>query len=250
MRGGGGTKRVFDRCKGLADQNNILHTHLESVSSQAARIKQAASADGDENATGGEEADEHLHKVTAYLRQSLHVAEMQIDVKQKDIIRQQSTIEHLQKSVSDLESQLQDAREKIVQNAAASAQHDELMDRINQMNILRESNATLRAESEANARKVKELEAKLREVTAQLEPAKEQARVAKAELESRDAHIQKPEAEVKHWQERCQSLMSKVSTRSYGLIHILKQRSTTAQTLPRCRRSRTRAMPCPSRWRS
>ena len=37
------------------------------------------------------------------------------------------------------------------------------IDRINQMNILRESNATLRAESEANARKVKELEAKLRD---------------------------------------------------------------------------------------
>ncbi|KAL1742749.1 hypothetical protein HDZ31DRAFT_42546 [Schizophyllum fasciatum] len=213
-----------DRCKGLADQNNILHTHLESVSSQAARIKQAASAEGEETA-GGEDADEHLHKVTAYLRQSLHVAEMQIDVKQKDIIRQQSTIEHLQRSVSDLESALQDAREKIVQNAAASAQHDELMDRINQMNILRESNATLRAESEANARKAKELETKLREVSAQLEPAKEQARVAKAELESRDAHIKKLEAEVKNWQERVQQLMSKYNRADPAELQTLKDQS-------------------------
>ncbi|TRM58157.1 hypothetical protein BD626DRAFT_410863 [Schizophyllum amplum] len=214
-----------DRCKGLADQNNILHAHLESVSSQAARIKQAASSEGAEDGAGGDESDEHLHKVTSYLRQSLHVAEMQIDVKQKDIIRQQSTIEHLQRSVSELEAALQDAREKIVQNASSSAQHDELMERINQMNILRESNATLRAESEAYSKKARELEAKLKVVTGQLDPAKEEARIARAELESRDAQIKRLETEVKTWQERSQQLMSKYNRADPAEIESLKEQS-------------------------
>ena len=121
------------------------------------------------------------------------------------------------------------------------------MERINQLNILRESNATLRNDSQATRKRVTQLEAQVETLKSELEPVKAECRDAKAELESRDAHIQKLEAEVKHWQERCQSLMSKVSTRTYDLIHILKQSSTTAQTLPRCRRSRTRAMPCPSR---
>ena len=91
------------------------------------------------------------------------------------------------------------------------------MERINQLTILRESNATLRAECEANARRARELDAKLQRVTAELEPAKEAARLAQAELGSRDIQIQRLEAESRQWQERNSQLLTKVNSHEWAL---------------------------------
>ncbi len=101
-------------------------------------------------------------------------------------------------------------RERAVQTAASATQHAELIERINQVNVLRESNATLRAESERHAKRVKQLDVQLKELSSQLEPAKEQARVAQAELEAGKVHIQRLEEENKRWQERNTQLLSKV----------------------------------------
>jgi nucleoprotein TPR len=85
------------------------------------------------------------------------------------------------------------------------------VERINQLNILRESNATLRSDCEKYAKRARELDAKLKHLSAELEPTKEQARVAQAELEARDVQLKRLEAESHRWQERNAQLLSKVS---------------------------------------
>ena len=52
-------------------------------------------------------------------------------------------------------------RERAVEAAASEAQHAELMEKINQLALLRESNATLRAESEAHAKRSRALETQI-----------------------------------------------------------------------------------------
>lgn len=78
------------------------------------------------------------------------------------------------------------------------------------MNILRESNATLRADCESHAKKARELETKLKRLSQELEPAKEQARVSQAELEASKAQLGRLEEESRRWQERNAQLLSKV----------------------------------------
>jgi len=85
------------------------------------------------------------------------------------------------------------------------------VERINQLNILRESNATLRSDCETYTKRSRELDTKLKQLSAELEPAKEQARVAQAELEARDVQLKRLEAESRRWQERNAQLLSKVS---------------------------------------
>lgn len=89
-----------------------------------------------------------------------------------------------------------------------------MVERINQLNILRESNATLRSDCENYAKRARDLDNKLKQLSAELEPAKEQARVAQAELEARDTQVKRLEAESRRWQERNSQLLSKVCTRS------------------------------------
>lgn len=95
--------------------------------------------------------------------------------------------------------------------AASEAQHTELLERINQLSILRESNATLRAECDSHAKRAKALETKLQQLSSELDPTKEQLRLAKAELEARSQQIRQLEDELRRWQERNASLLSKVS---------------------------------------
>jgi len=77
---------------------------------------------------------------------------------------------------------------------------------------LRESNATLRAESESASKKARDLESKLNALSRELDPAKEQARSAQAELEATKVQMQRLEQETRRWQERNTQLLSKVSS--------------------------------------
>ena len=85
------------------------------------------------------------------------------------------------------------------------------MERITQLNILRESNATLRADCENYTRKSHELETQLRKVTNELEPTQEQMRITQAELDVTKVQLTRLEEESRKWQERSAQLLTKVS---------------------------------------
>lgn len=95
-----------------------------------------------------------------------------------------------------------------------SSQHADLLERINQLNILRESNATLRAESEANARRARHLENQLSQLTVELDPIKEEARTVRAELDEKERQLSRLEDENRQWKDRNSQLLTKVSDAS------------------------------------
>lgn len=131
-----------------------------------------------------------------------------------------------------------------METAASEAQHAELVERINQLNILRESNATLRSDCETYAKRARDLDAKLKQLTAELEPAKEQARVAQAELEARDVQMKRLELESRRWQERNSQLLSKVGFFLSHKFIYLKLRSSMIALIPlKFKLSKTRLKP-------
>lgn len=84
------------------------------------------------------------------------------------------------------------------------------MEKINQLNILRESNATLRAESEANGKRVQQLEKQLQKALGELEPLKVEVATSKAELAAREDHVRVLEAETERWRARNTQLLTQV----------------------------------------
>ncbi|OCH84090.1 hypothetical protein OBBRIDRAFT_808494 [Obba rivulosa] len=203
------------RCKDLASQNNILHQHLESVSSQAARIRQAVDsssvpAEGDAIDDADTKLSE-LRSVVAYLRKEKEIVDLQFELSKQENTRLKTQIEHLTQALEEARKTLSEERERAVENATSEAQHQELLERINQLTILRESNATLRADCEAQARRARDLDAKLRQLSGELEPTKEQLRFARAELEAKEQHIKRLEEENLKWKERNSQLLTKVS---------------------------------------
>ena len=94
--------------------------------------------------------------------------------------------------------------------AATDTQHAELVEKIQQLNLLRESNATLRADSEAHSKRSRELDVKLKGLIQELDPLRESARTMRAELDARSEHVARLEEENRRWQERNSHLLSKV----------------------------------------
>ncbi len=76
--------------------------------------------------------------------------------------------------------------------------------------MLRESNSTLRAESDGHARRARQLQTSLDQLQSELEPVKSEARTARAELEEKNRQIKRLEQENQQWKERNGQLLTKV----------------------------------------
>ncbi|KAI8994233.1 hypothetical protein BD414DRAFT_506685 [Trametes punicea] len=202
------------RIKDLSAQNNLLHEHLESVSTHAARIKQAATSTTSDSgeAEPSDDADTkltELRSLVTYLRKEKEIIELQLELSKQENTRLKTQIEHLSQSLEETRRALSEERERAVEAAASEAQHSQLAEKINQVAILRESNATLRSDCDTYAKRARQLEAELRQVTAELEPTKEQLRVAQAETEAKEQQIKLLENESRRWQERNAQLLTK-----------------------------------------
>ncbi|KIJ62559.1 hypothetical protein HYDPIDRAFT_93869 [Hydnomerulius pinastri MD-312] len=232
-------KEVADlsaRCKDLATQNDLLYKNLDSVSSQAARIRQAAdssaeSTSGDADMSGDSDTKlSELRSVVAYLRKEKEIVDLQLELSKQENARLKAQIDHLTQSLQEARTTLSEERERAVQAATSDAQHAEMLERINQLNILRESNATLRADCETYSKRARELDVKLKALSAELDPVKEQARVARAELQARDAQITLLEGESKRWQERNSQLLSKYDRIDPADVQTLKDEIESLKT--------------------
>ncbi|KAG9227404.1 Protein mlp1 [Pleurotus ostreatus] len=214
------------RCEDLSSQNAILHQHLESVSSQAARIRQTADAAPSSNeGEAGDDADaklSELRSVVAYLRKEKEIVDLQLELSKQENARLKTQIDHLSQNLGETRKTLSEERERALEATASASQHAELVERINQLNILRESNATLRADCEAHAKRSRDLEAKLQKLSSELDPAKEQARIARAELEASEAHVKRLQEESGKWKERNSQLLSKYDRIDPAEVQALK----------------------------
>ncbi|KAF9491788.1 hypothetical protein BDN71DRAFT_1281098 [Pleurotus eryngii] len=214
------------RCEDLSSQNTILHQHLESVSSQAARIRQTAdTAPASNEGEVGDDADaklSELRSVVAYLRKEKEIVDLQLELSKQENARLKTQIDHLSQNLDETRKTLSEERERALEATASASQHAELVERINQLNILRESNATLRADCEAHAKRSRDLEAKLQKLTSELDPAKEQARIARAELEASEAHVKRLQEESGKWKERNSQLLSKYDRIDPAEVQALK----------------------------
>ncbi|KAI0770118.1 hypothetical protein C8Q74DRAFT_1333063 [Fomes fomentarius] len=205
---------LHTRVKDISEQNNLLHQHLESVSTQANRIKQAATSSTAEplDTESIDDADTklgELRSLVTYLRREKEIIELQLQLAKQENTRLKTQIDHLSQNLEETRKALSEERERAVQAAVSEAAHNQLAEQINQVAILRESNATLRSDCDGYSKRARQLEAELRNITAELEPTKEQLRVAQAEVEAKNQQIQLLENESRRWQERNAQLLTK-----------------------------------------
>ena len=99
-------------CQDLSSQNTILHQHLESVSSQANRIKAAAQSSttpvqGEDETTGNADVKlSELRSVVAYLRKEKEIVDLQLELSKQETTRLKTQIDHLSQTLEDTRAML------------------------------------------------------------------------------------------------------------------------------------------------
>jgi nucleoprotein TPR len=93
-------------------QNTLLHNHLESVSTQAARIRDAAASSsttpGEEDSSDGKLAE--LRSVVGWLRKEKEIVELQLELSKQETVRLKTQVDHLSQSLDQARASLSEVQ--------------------------------------------------------------------------------------------------------------------------------------------
>ena len=204
-------EEVRSRWEDATAQIRLLHQQLEATNQQIAQIKQSRASAGEPtgDVSGTDAASDGLRELNGYLRREKEILEVQYDVKVQEARRLQQQVEISQSQLDEMRLKLEQERRAQADAGRASMTHKELMDKLNELNIIRESNVTLRSEKDRIQAQLEEKSAKVEGLEAQIQPL--EARVA--ELEStqvfKDAEIKQLQEDRERWQKRTESILKK-----------------------------------------
>ncbi|KAJ1032581.1 hypothetical protein NDA16_000604 [Ustilago loliicola] len=150
---------------------------------------------------------EELHEVVKFLRREKEIVDLQMELNKQETSRLKQTLEHVNKTLADTRTELDAERTKNTSSAQSATQHAELLQKISQLNELRENHNTLQETASRADARIALLESELRAANTELEPVREQLCNAQIDLEASQAELNVLREDSKRWQARAQSLL-------------------------------------------
>ncbi|PFH59824.1 hypothetical protein XA68_11842 [Ophiocordyceps unilateralis] len=203
---------VMARREDVNAQNKLLHQQLEGLTAQVAALQQKREGNETDNevmspvAVG--DALDGLRELNGYLRREKEILEVQYDLKSQESKRLHQQMDYLQ-------SQLDEARLKLDQERAQSAQggqnltHQSLMEKLNELNLYRESSATLRNENHQLKERIAESGRKIQELEGKVQPLEAEIDNLKTTKSYLDEEIKQIQEDRDRWQKRTENILTK-----------------------------------------
>jgi len=160
--------------EGLSKQYKILLDQFENVNTQISEIKKSRAASDDYNESREQPTTdrslEDLREVLRYLRNEKEIVDVQYDLCLQENRRLKQQLDYTKTALDENKLLLAQERERESAQLRGAMQHKDLMERISELNILRESNSALRSDCEKRGKKVNELTEKVDELVAKIRP--------------------------------------------------------------------------------
>ncbi|KAJ3172562.1 hypothetical protein HDU88_005890 [Geranomyces variabilis] len=198
------------RIDDLQRQNVLLHDQFERMQETLSErsLHQANASQG-----GANDADNvsirELRELVKHARNERDILQTKLDIAASENNRYAQELTILRNSLDELRARLAEERKKGQDSMQDNRRAMELMERVEQTNLLRESNITLRNQVEQNMTKVKELEGKLRACEAELVPLRDQLVNAQAEVEARKEENESLMKDNARWKDRVDQILRK-----------------------------------------
>ncbi|KAL9931668.1 hypothetical protein V8E36_009454 [Tilletia maclaganii] len=231
-------REVDDLKKSIDDlkkQNSLLHDALETANVQANKLRQAHAEAGGDNFDPDQSVSTipsaELSEVVRFLRKEKEIVDVQLELSRQEAARLRQSLDYANSTIDKLRTELAEERGKVVAASGNSAQQQDLLEKVQQVNLLRESNATLRAETERTKARIASMETQLREAQAELQPLRERATLAEAQLESSREQATILEADSKRWQGRVQSILAQYNQQDPEELRVLKEQAAKVDEL-------------------
>ncbi|KAK1937933.1 Peroxisomal (S)-2-hydroxy-acid oxidase GLO5 [Phytophthora citrophthora] len=209
----------------ITEQNKLLHLQLERAATQVRRaheqemLKSASSSNqgAGEGAAAVSNAHEKeiddLRSVVAYLRRESEIAESKLELSQQEVQRGRAQIFSLESTIERLRGEIKALSDAITaagkQTSTTSADDEKRVAQLEQLSLLRESNATLRDENHKSLAKLKEEEAKVRDLKGKLVPLQNAEAALKTQVASLKQEVETLNDANKRWKQRVDQLVEK-----------------------------------------
>jgi nucleoprotein TPR len=197
-------------------QNKLLHQQLDNLGSQISALQQsranlAATTDAsspsaeftnDRNADG-------LRELNTFLRREKEIVEVQYDLKVQESKRLQQQLDYAQSQLDESRLKLDQERRLHADGGRSSIAHKDLMEKLNELNLFRESSITLRNEARQAQAQLAEKSKQVEELMGQIQPLESKIRELQHVKETMDGEMRLLQEDRDRWQKRTQDIISK-----------------------------------------
>jgi len=203
-----------ERVDDLSSQNHILYNQIESLSKKqqtataitSSRERNEDTADDEMNI---DDSSEELRELINLLRREKEISDAQLEVCNRDLKRVSQKLEVVTAEFDGARLELSKLQSRDVDAERLTKEHEKLMEELNNLNLFRESNTTLRNELQTNLAKIKELESKLDESNNKLQPLETDVVRLNAEITHKGQELKLTMEERDRWKQRSQDIMNK-----------------------------------------
>ena len=165
-------REIDSRKNDLLTQNKVLHQQLETLSNQLGELKksQATRNTSDNSANVPAAGEENWQELIKYVRREKEIVEVQFELSSQEAKRLRQQLDHTQSQLEETRLKLAQQRRAEENSERSALNHKKLLDTINELNLNRESNATLRLEKNELRQSLNDREKAVEELQAQIQP--------------------------------------------------------------------------------
>ncbi|OTB12142.1 hypothetical protein K445DRAFT_77258 [Daldinia sp. EC12] len=208
-------------------QNKLLHQQLEDVTKQVSALQQSRSSNDESleaiaTQPSGSDADK-FRELSNYLRREKDILEVQYDLKVQEAKRLQQQLEYAQSQLDEARLKLDQERRSQGDSDRSSIAHKDLMSKLEELNLFRESSAALRAEARQAQAQLAEKTARISELESTIQPLEAQIEELQSQQAFREAEMKQLHEDRDRWQKRTEDILSKHGRTDPAEVEELKQ---------------------------
>lgn len=192
----------------LKQYNETLLKQFDDYKAQIDSLKNDRGAAAASDADGDTGSSSNLQDIEVYLRREKEILEVQLNLKDQEVKRLEQQLTHSQ-------NQLDQTREKLIteqskgQGSQSGSSLQSLQEKVEQLNLFRESNTTLRNDNSRLQAQLAEKTKALEDLQNELVPLQVRVTELDGELELNLGHLKAVEEDRDRWQKRHQDVLQR-----------------------------------------
>jgi len=220
----------------IAAQNRLLLQQLEAVSLQVSTLQQnrATFVEHAEPGTPASRATpdrsvEGLLELVTYLRRDKEIVDVQYELSIQEAKRLRQQLEYVQSQLDESRLKLDQERRTQADGSRSTMAHKDLMEKLNELNLFRESSITLRNEARQAQAQLAEKTTQVEELLESIQPLETKVRELENIKEMQEGEIRLLQEDRDRWQKRNQEILSKYDRIDPAEMEQLKESITALQ---------------------
>ncbi|CAI7572013.1 unnamed protein product [Penicillium glandicola] len=212
-------------------QNSVLHTQLENITGQISSLQRDRMNVSDDEQEGDQAAPnlEGLQEVIKFLRREKEIVEVQYHLSTQESKRLNQQLDYTQSQLDETRLKLEQQRRAAADSDHNALNHNKLLETINELNVFRESNATLRNQLKQTEAVRDQKVARENELALEIEPLKTKIHELESQCEAKDGEMQLLQADRDRYQQRVQNILQKYDRVDPTEMQELKEKLTSLE---------------------